>query len=107
MKHADLTSFPATVTINSQEAITGLYPSSPVAGQVAPLPVKGLTSSAINRIDLPSTKIRNAVVFTFEYVMKDGRRIVLTPLSSAAGSTGAVIPNTFVNAPLAAIAVFR
>ena len=48
----------------------------------------------------------DAIVFTFEYVLKDDRRIVLTPLSTTAGSVGAPT-GAQINAPLAAIALFR
>ena len=100
VKVQDLTSFPATVTINSQDALTGLLPTSAVGG-VAPTPLLAATPAAINRI-LPN----DAVVFTFEYVMKDGRRIVLTPLSTTAGSVGAPTGSS-INAPLAAVAAFK
>lgn len=105
VKVRDLTSFPVTITMDSQEAITDLYPSSPIAGQSAPLPIKALTASLINRIELP-TIAQSAIVFTFEYVMKDGRRIILTPLSTTEGTVGAPT-GTQVNAPYAAIALFK
>ncbi|MDO7847031.1 hypothetical protein Q5H92_11730 [Hymenobacter sp. M29] len=101
VKVMDLTSFPATVTINSQDALRGLYATSPVTGQAAPQPVLGETSAIINRVFNGE-----AIVFTFEYVMKDGRRITLTPLSTTSGSVGAP-QGTFVNAPYAAIAEIR
>jgi hypothetical protein len=101
VKVADLTSFPATITIDSQTALTGLYPTSPTPDIPNPILVKGATPTSPNRIIAG-----NAVVFTFEYVMKDGRRIILTPLSTALGSVGAPTgPQT--NAPLAAVAYFR
>lgn len=93
VKVTDLTSFPATITLNSQDAIRGLLPSA-VPGT---LPVLGATNSAINRI------VRgDAIVFTFEYIMKDGRRIILTPISAE----NTLLPSSLINAPLAAIAVF-
>lgn len=92
VKYADLTSFPATVTLDSQEALRDLRPTP---GGVL---VRGANDGAINRI------IRNdAVVFTFEYVMKDGRRIVLTPVSS----DNVLLASSLINAPLAAVAVFQ
>ena len=105
VKVTDLTSFPATISINSQDAITGLYLNSPTVATPAPLPIKALTDAAINRI----ANSGDAVVFTFEYVMKDGRRIILTPLNTTkdSGSEGAVIASSLVNAPLAAVAEFR
>ncbi|GAB3872785.1 hypothetical protein GCM10028824_23580 [Hymenobacter segetis] len=105
VKVRDLTSFPVTITMDSQEAIADLYPSSPITGQTAPLPIKATTASAINRIELP-TIAQSAIVFTFEYVMKDGRRIVLTPLSTTEGTVGAPT-GTMVNAPYAAVALFK
>ena len=106
VKIKDLTTFPATVTLDSQEALAGLYPSSPVAGQTAPLAIKGTTDGSVNRLDLLSVNVVNAVIFTFEYVMKDGRRIILTPLSTSEGTVGAPTGNQ-VNAPYAAIALFK
>ncbi|GAB3576571.1 hypothetical protein [Hymenobacter daeguensis] len=92
VKYADLTSFPATITLDSQKALENLLPAP---GAVA---VLGSTANAINRI------VRNdAVVFTFEYIMKDGRRIVLTPVSS----DNVLLASSLINAPLAAIAVFK
>ena len=99
VKVADLTSFPATVSLSSQESLQGLYPSS-VPGTLAVLANPAFLTLN-NRI------VRNdAIVFTFEYVLKDGRKIILTPLSSAEGSVGAPT-GTMINAPYAAIAVFR
>jgi hypothetical protein len=105
VKVRDITSFPTTITMDSQEAIAGLLPTSPVAGQTPPLAILGATPSSINRIDLP-TIAQSGVVFTFEYVMKDGRRIVLTPLSTTESTVGAPT-GTLVNAPYAAIALFK
>lgn len=94
VKIADLTSFPATITINSQDALRGLLPS---VGAL--LPVLAATATGNNRI----TRNSDAVVFTFEYILKDGRRIVLTPVSV----DQALLPSSLINAPLAAVAVFR
>lgn len=94
VKIADLTSFPATITINSQDALRGLLPS---VGAL--LPVLAATATGNNRI----TRNSDAVVFTFEYILKDGRRIVLTPVSA----DQALLPSSLINAPLAAVAVFR
>jgi hypothetical protein len=101
VKVTDLTSFPATVSLDSQEALRGLYATSPVTGGAPPQPVLGETASTINRVFNGE-----AVVFTFEYVMKDGRRIILTPLSTLSGSVGAPL-GTFVSAPYAAVAEIR
>ncbi|WP_210519587.1 hypothetical protein [Hymenobacter terricola] len=103
VKVTDLNSFPATVSINSQDALRDLYVTSPTASLPAPVPVLALASSPTQ-----ANRILNsdAVVFTFEYVMKDGRRIVLTPLSTADGSVGAPT-GAQTNAPLAAVATFK
>lgn len=100
VKAMDLTSFPATVSINSQEAITDLYPAATPAKPI-PDPVVNTSVPQGNRL-LPF----DAVVFTFEYVLKDGRRIILTPISKTPGSVGVAI-GTQVNAPYAAIATFK
>ena len=100
VKVRDVTSFPATVTISSQEAITDLFPN---AG-ASPSPIRAPTTSpAQNNRILPG----DAVVFTFEYILKDGRRIVLTPVSTTPGFKDVMLASAQVNAPLAAIAFFR
>jgi hypothetical protein len=104
VKVMDLTSFPATVTIDSQKALEGLYATSPitVAGVTTlPQPVKGESDGTPNRLINGE-----AVVFTFEYIMKDGRRIILTPLSTLSGYVDAPL-GTLVNAPYAAVAEIR
>ncbi|UOQ99205.1 hypothetical protein MUN81_06840 [Hymenobacter sp. 5317J-9] len=101
VKVMDLTSFPATVTIDSQEAIKDLFPNSPTTANPAPTPVLATSPGARNNM-----LNGEAVVFTFEYVMKDGRRIILTPLSTTTGSVGAPT-GTLINAPYAAVAEFR
>jgi hypothetical protein len=120
VKYIDVTSFPATVSIDSQQALEGLYPSAQtyvVTGGVITStptdntlvrPVKGRTSAEGNRINLP-TVTKDAVVFTFEYVMKDGRRITLTQLNTTTNTTatGSLLPNSFVSSPLAAVAYFK
>ena len=97
IKIADLTSFPATITINSQNAMQDLLPSS--AAGTLPVLANPATPTANNRIN----RTGDAVVFTFEYVMKDDRRIVLTPVSA----DNTLLPSSLINVPLAAIAVFK
>ncbi|MBO2011544.1 hypothetical protein [Hymenobacter negativus] len=100
VKVIDLTSFPATVSINSQQALEGLFPTTPTTDIPNPIAVLGASPTLQNRIING-----NAVVFTFEYVMKDGRRITLTPLSTTVGSIGAPTgPQSL--APMAAYAYF-
>lgn len=101
VKVADLTSFPATVTLDSQQALQGLFPTSATTDIPNPLAVLGANPTLQNRIING-----NAVVFTFEYVMKDGRRITLTPLSKTVGSINAPTGVQSL-APLAAYAYFR
>ena len=106
VKVKDLTSFPATVSINSQDALTDLYltnnpPPVTVPATPPPIPIKATTSTGNNRIISG-----DAVVFTFEYVVNGGRRIVLTPLKTVAGVTG-VISGNRTAAPFAAIVTFK
>ncbi len=98
VKIADVTSFPATITLNSQDALRGLYPTA--AAGALPVLANSATPTANNRI---SRTPGDAIVFTFEYILKDGRRIVLTP--TAPDNT--ILPSSLNNAPLAAIAQFR
>ena len=105
VKVTDLTSFPATVTLTSQEALTDLYltnnpPLITVPATPPPIPVKAITPAGGNRIARG-----NAVVFTFELIVNGGRRVVLTPLTTT-GVIGAVT-GTQTAAPYAAIATFR
>ena len=106
----EVTSFPATITINSQEAITGLQR---MQGQDAPLlpllfPVKAASPTAPNS----QIVINDQIIFTFEYVLQDGSRVVLTPLNKvrvASPSTPEVevVSGTQISPPFAVIATFR
>jgi hypothetical protein len=107
VKVTDLTSFPATITLNSQDALRGLFPTA-----TGTTPVLATSDNAINRLVSPlvsptgnvADNIANdAIVFTFEYIMKDGRRIILTPVSAA----NTLLPSSLVNKPLAAVAEFK
>ena len=97
VKVGEYSSFPATVTVRSDDAIADLpYIPAGLGGRtqlVAPIN-DGAAAVAI----APGT----AVVFTFEYVLEDGRRIILTPLDSRGAITG-----TFAAAPYAAVALFK
>lgn len=120
VKQTEVSEFPATITLDSQQALDGLYPSSQTytvdaAGQPTTVPVrplvlavKGANDGAPNRIDPPTVQ-KNAIVFTFEYVMKDGRKITLAQLNPAVNtaSSGSLLPSSFVNTPLAAVAEFK
>ena len=100
-------SFPATVTLTSQEALTGLqqlFFSSPSATLPTLRNLLGATASAPNEIFSG-----DIVVFTFEYVLKDGSRVVLTPLTDvklAGGGVAKVISGTQINPPYALYAKF-
>ncbi|MDB5271243.1 MAG: hypothetical protein JWP58_4283 [Hymenobacter sp.] len=97
VKIGDITSFPATVSLTSQEALKDLFPNA-VPGTLAVL-ANPAVPTLNNRI------VRNdAIVFTFEYVLKDGRRIVLTPVSP---TDNTLLASSQINAPLAAVAIFK
>ncbi|WP_310393259.1 hypothetical protein [Hymenobacter sp.] len=101
-------SFPATVSLNSQEALTGLQQLF-FSGPSATLPtlrnLLGATPNARNEVITG-----DVIVFTFEYVLEDGSRIILTPLSDvrlAGNATPAkVISGTQINPPYALYARF-
>ncbi len=97
IKIGEYSSFPATVTLKSDDAIADLpYIPAGLGGRtqlVAPVN-DGAAAVAI----APGT----AIVFSFEYVLEDGRRIILTPLDARGAITG-----TFAAAPYAAVALFK
>lgn len=100
IKYRDFSAFPATVTLDSNEALKGLtYLDGTVTRPIVQLLPDGRQDPGqfINFID-PN----HAVVFTFEYILEDGRRIVLTPLDSRGSISG-----TFASKPYAIYAVFR
>lgn len=90
-------SFPARVSINSQDALTGLQRLYTSAGLAIVTPLLGVNSAARNQV-LSGDRI----VFTFEYVLQDGSRVILTPLADvklASGGTVKVISGNQVNPP--------
>lgn len=111
-------SFPATVSLNSQDALAGL---SRLITQPPALPylldIKATTPTANNAI----FNNLDSILFTFEYVLEDGRRIILTPVTKKIlGNTPPpanvpprtptvdVLANTTqINAPYSIKAVFR
>lgn len=100
VKLGDYSTFPTTVTLNSMEALKGLtYLDAGV-----PIPIIQLLPDGSP--DPTQSYVRvafgTAVVFTFEYILEDGRRIILTPLDTRGGVTG-----TFTAKPYAAYAVFQ
>ncbi len=84
VKLGEYTTFPTTVTVNSDELLNGLTLEG------VPL-IPASTSKKYTNFSENS-----AILITFEYVLEDGRRIVLTPLSTRGAVTG-----TFTNAPYA------
>lgn len=100
-------SFPVTVSLNSQEALTGLqqlFFSSPSATLPTLRNLLGATASLPNEIFSG-----DFVVFTFEYVLQDGSRVILTPLADvrlAGGGVAKVISGTQINPPYALYAKF-
>jgi hypothetical protein len=70
-------SFPATVTQGSQELLTGLYRAIPNSPSPYVLALKGKDSATLNGVFKG-----DAIVFTFEYILEDGTRIILTPVTS-------------------------
>lgn len=88
--YTTVTSFPATLTIPFSEVLKNLTRTVTTNGQTTQVPF------------LPNFFVRNdEIVFTFEYILTDGRRVVLTPLSNGQ------IQGTMTNAPYAAVAVIR
>ena len=90
-------SFPARVAINSQDALTGLQRLLYSTGLPSLSPVLGANSAARNQV-LSGDRI----VFTFEYVLQDGSRVILTPLADvklAGGAIAKVISGNQVNPP--------
>jgi len=113
LKVGDYTSFPAVITLDSKQAISGLQRlSAPASGNVLNATEPPEDPTRFNNLIVPN----DAIVFTFEYVLQDGRRIVLTPLANiklANGTTIQVPSGTLATTaagstyPYAAVAVFR
>ncbi|WP_426059595.1 hypothetical protein [Hymenobacter sp. B1770] len=99
--------FPATVSLNSQTALTGLQQL--VFTSNASLPS---LSSLVGATPTARNPIFNGdiIVFTFEYVLQDGSRVILTPLTDVRlddGSVAKVISGTQINPPYALYAKFQ
>lgn len=102
-------SFPATVSINSQDALTGLDQLLFLPNNSLPSlsPLIGATNSTRNPI-----QNGDVIVFTFEYVLENGSRVILTPLTDVKlNGTGTppakVISGTLINEPYALYAGFK
>ena len=99
-------SFPATVAINSQDALTGLQQLSFAPGKSLPslTSLIGATPSTRNPI-----LNGDVIIFTFEYLLENGSKVILTPLTDVkldvpAGSPAAfakVISGNQINPPYA------
>lgn len=101
------TSFPTTISLNSQDALTGLQRLFFVSGQALPTLRNLLGATASNANEIFASDI---IIFTFEYVLEDGSRVILTPLSEvklAAGATTQVISGNQINPPYALYAKFQ
>ncbi|PJJ47922.1 hypothetical protein [Hymenobacter chitinivorans] len=98
VKVGDYSTFPFTVSLTSTEALRDLKRLSGTAPNINLLPVVPANPDAFNNI----VQANDAVVFTFEIITQDDRRIVLTQLNTYGAPTG-----TQSLAPYAAIAVFR
>lgn len=105
-------SFPATVSLNSQDALSGLQRLSFAAGRSLP----SLSPLLLSTPSAPGARnpILNgdAIIFTFEYVLEDGSRVILTPLTDVrldgVGTPPAkVISGTQINPPYALYARFN
>ena len=98
--------FPVKVSINSQDALTGLQRLFFATGEVLPSLRNLLGATASNPNEVLNGDL---IVFTFEYVLEDGSRVILTPLSDvklAGGATAKVISGTQINPPYALYAKF-
>ncbi|HEX8330173.1 MAG TPA: hypothetical protein VF629_21750 [Hymenobacter sp.] len=102
----EYSSFPATVTLNSQEALTGLQRLLYVSGVSTPTLDNLLGDTPSSRNEIVSGDV---ILFTFEYVLEDGSRVILTPLTDvrlASGPPAKVISGNQVNPPYALQALF-
>ena len=103
-------SFPATVSLSSQQALSGLQRILPV---VAPSTLPTLSPLLLSTPASPGARnpIVNGdtIIFTFEYVLEDGSRIILTPLTDVrldGGGIAKVISGNQVNPPYSLVARF-
>ncbi len=116
------TSYPVTISLNSQDALTDLKRIIGQTGTVAPalpLPylftVKAPSNTQANLISIKQGS--DAVVFTFEYILDDDSRVILTPVTktsvvdningTVARTVDVLATTTQVNFPYAAVAVIR
>lgn len=88
--------FPATVTVNSVDLLSGLKRYN---GETETDVISSTNPNGNYNLILAN----DAVVFTFEYIAEGGRRIILTPLNSV----GAPITGTYTNEAHTATAMIR
>ena len=89
----EYSNFPATVSINSQDALNGLT-------RAGGFPVAAPATNPTQR----NLILRNDVVlFTFDYRLTDGRIITSTPVDA----TGTISNTTLINPPYAIAATFK
>ena len=112
IKVGDYTSFPAVISLNSQQALDGLQRLSAGAAGNLLNPTTYTDPNRLNNLIV----FNDAVIFTFEYVLQDGRRIILTPLAPVTLTDKSIIyvpSGTLATAtstskyPYAAVAEFR
>lgn len=89
----EYSNFPATVSLNSQDALNGLTRAGGFL--VAALAANPTQRNLILRND--------AVLFTFDYRLTDGRIITSTPVDA----TGTISNTTLINPPYAIAATFK
>lgn len=105
-------SFPATVSLTSEQALAGLQQL--FFGTALPTlsPLASQTPATVRNPILSG----DIIIFTFEYVLEDGSRIILTPLSDVRlnnptnlvpAPTAKVISGNQINAPYALYAKFQ
>ena len=102
------TSFPATVTLNSQDALTGLQRLFTASGATGPTASNLLASTPGQQNQILSG---DQIVFTYEYVLQDGSRVILTPLTDVTLNDKItkvkVISGNQINPPYAVYATFQ
>lgn len=109
-------SFPVTISLDSQALLEGLQRIIiPSSGNTYLLALKAANPNASNL----QVQRNDAIVFTFEYILEDGSRVVLTPLNyvKVGASPSGVVPpvtnvpvlatTTQVNAPYSIEAIVR
>lgn len=117
------TSFPVTISLRSDEALKDLKRLIAQNGTTTPpalplpylLPVQASSNAQPNLLSLQ--RGTDAIVFTFEYIMEDDSRVVLTPVTktsvvnaingTVATTVDVLTTTTQVNFPYAAVAVIR